>query len=211
MGSESRRRIPGVQGNEDDRQRYQPQHAASVRSIRAETASTHLGLVCVDDGLLVAPTEESCRATYKRLVWVGWRICQRRSVGPTRCLEFCGLTLDSLGADVGGPCTRLSEERRARCQKAVGEFTRKISRRRRANRREMAKIVGELSFAANTIPAGRCFLVRLYATIHEMESEVKGKSHDHDREVTVEVGAFSDLMWWATCLRESDCVVLWRS
>ena len=170
----------------------------------------------VDDGLLVAPTEESCRAAYRRLVWVlesrlGWRICRSKSVGPTRCLEFCGLTLDSLGTDVGGPCTRLSEERRTRCQKAVGDFTRKISRRRRANRREMAKIVGELSFAANAIPAGRCFLVRLYATIHEMESEVKGKSHDYDREVTVEVGAFLDLMWWATCLRESDCVVLWRS
>ena len=133
----------------------------------------------VDDGLIVAPTKEACWAAYKRLVWVlesrlGWRICQRKSVGPTRRLEFCGLTLDWLGDDVGGPCTRLSQERRQRCLGVVQAFVTKIKRKRRANRREMAKIVGELSFAANAIPAGRCFLVRLYDAIHEIEMEQRG-------------------------------------
>ena len=170
----------------------------------------------VDDGLIVAPTRETCWAAYKRLVWVlesrlGWRICSRKSVGPAQKLEFCGLILDSVGEDVGGPCTRLSSERRDRCLTTVRAFTRKIVRTRRANRRELAQIVGELSFAANAIPAGRCFLVRLYASIHELERVTSGDAHNYDRDVAVEVGAFLDLKWWATCLEESDCIVQWRS
>ena len=170
----------------------------------------------VDDGLISAPTEQSCRAAYDRLVWVlesrlGWRICQRKSVGPTRKLEFCGLILDSIGGDVGGPCTRLSDERRKRCLDTVTAFLAKVRTSRRASRREMAQIVGELSFAANAIPPGRCFLVRLYDAIHEMRSECRGPSHDYDRFVSIDVGAFLDLRWWVSCLRESECIVLWRS
>lgn len=170
----------------------------------------------VDDGLIVGPTRESCLAAYERLVWVlesrlGWRICRRKSVGPTHKLEFCGLILDSIGDDVGGPCTRLSVERRARCKQIVGDFLAKVTWRRRASRREMAQIVGELSFASNAIPPGRCFLVRLYDAIHETHAVPTGASVDYDREVPVTVAALLDLRWWQQCLDESDCIVLWRT
>ena len=170
----------------------------------------------VDDGLIVGPTEQSCLRAYERLVWVlesrlGWRICRRKSVGPTRKLEFCGLLLDSLGEDVGGPCTRLSDERRARCLDVVEKFLRRAWRVRKANRREMAQVVGELSFCANAIPAGRCFLVRLYDAIHESRQAVKGNIMNYDRDVAVDLGALLDLQWWKQCLCESNCIVLWRT
>ena len=170
----------------------------------------------VDDGLIAAPTRESCWAAYQRLVWVlesrlGWRTCQRKSVGPAQRIEFCGLELDSVGADVGGPCTRLSPERRDRCLAVVTAFAQKVRWKRRANRRELAQIVGELSFAANAVPSGRCFLVRLYSAIHELEELARGDSRNYDREVAVSTGAFLDLKWWEKCLVEAPCVVLWRT
>jgi hypothetical protein len=170
----------------------------------------------VDDGLIVAPTRESCVVAYTRLVWVlesrlGWRISSRKTVGPAQRLQFCGLELDTLGLDVGGACTRLPETRRARCLERVQDFLGTYGSRRRAPRREMASLVGELSFAANAIPAGRCFLARLYGAIHELDEAVRGDAADYDRHVVIRVTALLDLRWWVQCLEEAACVRLWRT
>jgi site-specific DNA-cytosine methylase len=170
----------------------------------------------VDDGCIVAPTREKCLAAYNRLVWIlecrlGWRICSRKTCGPAQRLLFCGLELDTVGADVGGPCTRLSDERRATCLALLSTFMAANAYRRRASRREMASLVGALSFAANAIPAGRCFLVRLYRAIHEMDEELRGDPRAYDRSVRLTTSAFLDLRWWEDCLRSAQCVRPWRS
>ena len=172
----------------------------------------------VDDGLLVAPTREACQKAYDRLVWVlesrlGWRICSRKTVGPCQRLLFCGLELDTVGRDVGGPCTRLSAERRQRCQTTLATFMQSTARTGMANRRELAGLVGELSFAGNAIPAGRCFLSRLYRALHEMDEleDQRGDSSMYDRVIKLPPQAVLDLMWWKACLAEAECVRLWRS
>jgi hypothetical protein len=170
----------------------------------------------VDDSCIVAATKQGCEAAYKRLVWLlecrlGWRICTRKTVGPTQRLVFCGLELDSVGADVGGPCTRLSEERREECKQILADFCERHLWKKRAPRREMASVVGKLSFAANAIPSGRCFLARLYDAIHEKEQSIKGDAVDYDRDVTVTPAAILDLKWWRQCLEEADCIRLWRT
>ena len=170
----------------------------------------------VDDGCIIAPTKEKCVAAYRRLVWIlearlGWRICSRKTEGPAQRVLFCGLELDTVGRDVSGPCTRLSDERRAKCIARLDEFIRCNVWRRRADRREMASIIGELSFAANAVPAGRCFLWRLYQAVHEVGADVKGHSHDYDREVALTVPAILDLRWWRECLQHAECVRRWRT
>ena len=170
----------------------------------------------VDDGCIVAPTRERVQAAYARLVWLlesklGWRISTRKTVGPAQRLNFCGLELDTLGADVGGPCTRLSSERRAKCQVRLREFMQECIPRRRAHRREMASLVGELSFAANAIPAGRCFLARLYGALHETDDPEKGDAHNYDRSIRLTTPAILDLRWWDQCLEKAECVRLWRT
>ena len=172
----------------------------------------------VDDGLLVAPTREACQQAYDRLVWVlesrlGWRICSRKTVGPCQRLLFCGLELDTVGRDVGGPCTRLSAERRQRCQTTLATFMQSSARTGMANRRELAVLVGELSFAGNAIPAGRCFLSRLYRALHEMDEleDQRGDSAKYDRVIKLPPQAVLDLMWWKSCLAEAECVRLWRT
>ena len=170
----------------------------------------------VDDGCIIAPTREKCLAAYRRLVWIlearlGWRICSRKTMGPAQRILFCGLELDTVGRDVNGPCTRLSEERRQKCITRLDEFIKAHVWRRKAGGREMASIIGELSFAANAIPAGRCFLWRLYQAVHEVGEEVKGHSHDYDREVALTVPAILDLQWWRECLQHAACVRRWRT
>ena len=170
----------------------------------------------VDDGCIIAPTRERCVAAYERLVWLlesrlGWRISRRKTRGPAQRITFCGLELDSVGKGVGGPCTRLSEERRGKCLASMREFMAKFRWRNRAPRREMASLVGELSFAANAVPAGRCFLVRMYDAIHEVWADKTGAHADYDRDVPITAEARMDLKWWEQCLEEADCVRLWRS
>lgn len=170
----------------------------------------------VDDSCIVAATKQRCEAAYRRSVWLlecrlGWRICTRKTVGPTQRLVFCGLELDSAGADVGGPCTRLSEERREEYKQILADFCERHLWKKRAPRREMASVVGKLSFAANAIPVGRCFLARLYDAIHEKKQPIKGDAVDYDRDVTVTPAAILDLKWWRQCLEEADCIRLWRT
>jgi hypothetical protein len=170
----------------------------------------------VDDGCIIAPTKERCLAAYARLVWIlesrlGWRISRKKTRGPAQRIAFCGLELDSVGTGVGGPCTRLSDERRERCLQSVRDFSRRYIWQKRAPRREMASLVGELSFAANAIPAGRCFLARVYGAIHEVEGVKTGAHADYDRRVAVTAAAGLDLRWWEKCLEEADCVRPWKS
>ena len=170
----------------------------------------------VDDGLLAAPTERACEAAYERLRWVlearlGWRIARRKTCGPAQRLNFCGLEIDTVGKDVGGPCIRLSEERKQKCLDEVRNFIGKYYWRKRAPRREMASLVGALSFASNAIPAGRCFLYRMYSAIHESASECKGDMLDYDRDVEFTTDARLDMRWWQSCLEEAECVAPWRT
>ena len=170
----------------------------------------------VDDSLIIAPTRECCQAAYGRLVWLlearlGWRICTRKTKGPAQKIQFLGLIMDSVGTDVNGPCTRISEERRNECKELLKEFVKKYVPRKVADRREMATLVGKLSFCANAIPAGRCFLARCYRSIHETDEKVRGHSHDYDRTVPLRIPAILDLRWWQEALEVAPCVRYWRT
>ena len=172
----------------------------------------------VDDGILVGPTRQAVWRAYQRLMWVlesrlGWRISRKKTQGPAQRIEFTGLVVDSVGDDVGGPCVRLTEERRERCLRNVEAFVAKYAWRARVPRRETASLIGELSFASNAIPAGRCFLSRMYDCVHETQEEAgqKGEREDYDRTVPLRTEAKLDLRWWVQCLAEAQCVRLWRS
>ena len=168
----------------------------------------------VDDGLIIARSKEACEAAYRRLVWLfesrmGVRMCMQKSEGPVQRIEFLGLELDSIGSDVGGPCIRLTDERRRKYLRMIEEFRKKYRRRSWVDRRELASVVGRLMFASRAVPAGKCFLFRLYQCLHP--EGMGGSSRDYNRKVEVEKGGWMDLKWWEQCLRESDCVRMLRT
>ena len=170
----------------------------------------------VDDGIITAPSLEAAQKAYDRLAWVlesllGLRLQHRKRIGPAQAVPYCGLVLDSVGADVGGPCTRLCTARRKRCVELVGQFIRTHRGRRSVDRRELASLVGELMFAANAVPAGRTFCSRLYDCLHEKDAPRQGSAVDYDRRVPLTRAAWKDIWWWKECLDKSDCVVKWKT
>ena len=93
-----------------------------------------------------------------------------------------------------------------KCLDALREFKQQYLWRRMAPRREMASLVGQLSFSSNAIPAGRCFLSRLFQAIHEVGEEKTGKAEDYDRRVKVTGAAALDMKWWQACLERGGRV-----
>ena len=168
----------------------------------------------VDDGLIIARSKEKCEAAYQRLVWLfesrmGVRMCMKQSEGPVQRIHFLGLEMDSLGEDVGGPCIRLTHERKVKYVAMLKEFRKKYRRRSIVDRRELASVVGRLMFASRAVPAGKCFLYRLYRDLHP--EGMGGSKRDYNRKVKVEPGGWMDLKWWEECLVESDCVHLLKT
>jgi hypothetical protein len=64
------------------------------------------------------------------------------------------------------------------------------------NRRELASLVGLLSFFSKAIPSSRAFLRWLYCCLHD---DMHG-SHDYDVDVLLTAEAKLDLEWWASAL-----------
>lgn len=155
----------------------------------------------VDDGLITGPTPSAGHKAYQRLVWflqsrLGMRICAAKTEGPAQQMEFLGLVLDSVGSAYGGPNTHVSEERKLRCQSVVELFLRRHRAGGKILRRELASLIGELSFAANCIPAGRTFLKRLYECLYEDAADTKGPAEDFDRYVNVTSDAIRDARYF---------------
>lgn len=170
----------------------------------------------VDDGLIVAPTPEACTEAFRRLTWyfeakLGMRICTRKTEGPAQRMEFLGLMLDSVGKDTGGPCTQVPDERKRRCSRIVDDFLTRHRTKGKVARRDLASLIGELSFASHAIPAGSTFLKRMYECLHEEASGATGDPRDFDRRVQVTTEALLDARWWQQCLRRSKCARLWRT
>ena len=170
----------------------------------------------VDDGVITGPTEGSVRRAYARLLWflesrLGMRVNRSKTVGLAHRVPLLGLELDSVGADVGGACTRLPEKRRDKCKRAVKEFMESESLGGKVNRRALAEVTGQLMFASRAISAGRTFLSRLYDCMSEKEEERRGPYSDYDRYVRMTGGARADLRWWKKCLDHASCVSKWKT
>ena len=170
----------------------------------------------VDDGAIAGPTREATQRGYDRLVWfqesvLGLRVNRRKTIGPAHCVPFLGLELDSVGGEVGEPCTRLSLKRRERCHDIVCEVLGDTTAKGTVGRRKLASVVGELMFASRAVAAGKTFLQRLYACLSERDMDCKGAPHDYDRSIPLTRGARLDLRWWKRCLEVCACVVKWKT
>ena len=173
----------------------------------------------VDDGLLIGGTRESVRAAFKRMEWVyearlGLRFNRAKTVGPATRVHYLGLEMDSVGDGTrNGACTRVPKARRQRCLDIVHSFLSEHQHSRRAGRRQLASLVGELMFAGRAIPAGRTFLVRLWRCLSEAQlpAEERGDHRNYDRSVPITTGAWLDVRWWLQCLTRSPCIRRWRT
>lgn len=142
----------------------------------------------LDDFLFLAPTFESCKLALNSFLAlcgnIGVPIAHEKTMGPSTCLEFLGITLDSIKQEARLPIDKL--------EKGKTSVT-ALTTKRKATLKELQGLLGFLNFTCSVIVPGRAFLRRLY-------SATKGltRSYHHVR-VNSEMRA--DLMAWKLFLK----------
>ena len=101
--------------------------------------------------------------------------------GPSTCLEFLGILLDTIWMEA-----RLPEDKLSRLQTTVVSWLDK----RKATKRQILSLVGLLQHAAKVVRAGCIFVQRMYS--------VAAQVRELDHFTRLNKGFRSDLYWWHT-------------
>eukprot|EP00117_Sycon_ciliatum_P046984 scpid28771/ scgid33601/ Gag-Pro-Pol polyprotein; Pr160Gag-Pro-Pol; Matrix protein p19; Capsid protein p24; Nucleocapsid protein p15-pro; Protease; p1; Reverse transcriptase/ribonuclease H; Integrase len=132
--------------------------ATAVQFILEDACHLSQLLHYLDDFLNVSPPHLPVAEHHRSLIldmlrYLQIPVASEKVEGPSTCLTFLGLELDSLTFEIRLP----SAKHGAYLGKVNG-----LLQSGMASRRELASVLGNLSFAARAIPVGRTFLRRLY-------------------------------------------------
>lgn len=100
-------------------------------------------------------------------------------IGPTTCIDFLGVILDTLLMEACLPPDKLEQ---------INQILADFHHKKKCTKREMLSLIGRLAFASKVVPAGRFFLRRLIDTAHT----VSNLSHH----IYLNQEARADLAWW---------------
>jgi len=143
--------------------------------------------VYLDDFLVSANTFAECTRALKTLVELlrslGFRINWKKMIDPCQNLVFLGIQIDTV-------CNTLSLDQTKAEQIASNVSIQKT--KRRLSKKQLEKLVGQLSWACNVITWGRAYLASFYQFIRHL------KAANHKLRVTPAM--LSDLTWWQACL-----------
>ena len=117
----------------------------------------------LDDFLLVEVSSTKKRGrdvilgVFERL---GLIVNKKKVEGPTTCIEFLGITLDTVNMEA-----RVSKEKIVSLNKMLISF----QERKKCSQRELLSLVGSLSFVSRVVVPGRSFLSRLIAKAYSVK------------------------------------------
>jgi hypothetical protein len=110
----------------------------------------------LDDFLTVQPSNTSGHKTMALLNMIFNRlnvpISEKKAIGPTTCLEYLGIILDT-----GSMEARLPEDKVSR----IIDFIESFLRNRSVRKRELLQLLGHFNFAARVVLPGRPFVAYL--------------------------------------------------
>jgi len=112
-------------------------------------------------------------------------IAPEKVEGPSTCLVFLGIELDTVLLEMRLPQDKLQD---------ILSAVRAILERGTVPKRELVSVLGKLSFAARAIPSGRTFLRRLFDLTKAVSSMPR------HRVLTIPAAAREDLTWWVEAL-----------
>lgn len=137
----------------------------------------------LDDFLTIDPPSANAEKTMQSLTEMfdnlGIPIAPHKTIGPTTCLEYLGIILDTVKMEA-----RLPEEKLLRIRELLQSF----STRRSCTKRELLSLLGHLNFACRVVQPGRSFisyLISLSTTVRRL--------HHH---VTFTAECRSDIAMW---------------
>ena len=155
--------------------RSSPKIFDTLSSALCWIATHHYGidtmLHLLDDFLTIDPPDFVAERTMALLTLMfnrlGVPLAKHKCVGPTTCLEYLGIILDTAKMEA-----RLPDDKRQRICDILGDFINK----RTCTKRQLLSLLGHLNFACRVIHPGRSFisyLIKLSTTVKELHHHVK--------------------------------------
>ena len=143
----------------------------------------------LDDFLLLgAPGSQECsqslQLTLATCQELGVPVASHKTEGPTCCLTFLGIHIDSVSMELSLLADKLAR---------VSAMVRDWSNKRVATKRQLQSLIGTLSHAATVVAPGRTFLRRLIEVM-----SIPKRQHHH---VRLNNEFRSDIQWWAAFLQ----------
>ena len=147
---------------------------------------THVFHYLDDFIVLGAPGASQCvdamAVLNKECTFLGVPIAKHKSVGPTTCLTYLGIELDTVASQL-----RLPEDKLSRLQALLGEW----GDRKACQRKELESLIGLLNHACKVVRAGRSFLRRMIDLLHSTP-----RSRRRHTPIRLNREFRSDLAWW---------------
>ena len=147
----------------------------------------------LDDFLFLgAASTHECAASLQTAL----QVCQRLGVpvaahkteGPSTCLTFLGIQIDSVAMQLSLPPDKLSQ---------IRGLVLSWRSKRAATKQELQSLIGHLSHAATVVQHGRTFMRRMFDLAKRVQ-----QAHHH---VRLSQDFRSDLQWWASFLPRWNC------
>ena len=150
----------------------------------------------LDDFLILGPADSAiCQAaldtTLSICEQVGLPVAPEKTEGPTTCLTFLGIEIDTQTNQL-----RLPQDKLDKLRSTIGHWMysgRKQAPRRSGTKRDLLSLIGLLNHAAKVVRPGRAFLRGLIDTAGTVEPL--------DHYVHLNGAARAELAWWNTFLK----------
>ena len=138
----------------------------------------------LDDFFIAAPRCSGLCQSYINDVknmfsYLGVPIAEEKLQGPTTCITYLGIEIDS-----NDMATRLPEEKLHEIKLLLSDWVTK----RKCSKRQLLSLIGKLSFAAKVVKPGRLFLRRLI----DLSKTVSKLQHM----IHMDSEAREDILWW---------------
>lgn len=166
-------------------------------------ALTQLGIVHVrylDDIFIIGNSEaqvaQQLSTAQQEITKFGLVVNTEKTEGPSQCLSFLGILIDSVSRTLSCTTARVVE---------LTSLLTSMTHARNLTRRQCESLIGKLSFAAQVLPGARPFMRRILDTA----KVCTGKSpHSH---VHIDPGFLEDVQFWLHHLQDWNGTQQWRS
>ena len=151
----------------------------------------------LDDFFLCATSSDQCQAhmdTMRSLFSeLGVPLAEDKTVGPSQCITYLGIEIDSLHQTIRLPQDKFQE---------LAALLRGWQGKKKCTKRELLSLIGSLSFAAKVVKPGRMFMRRLIS----LSTSVSQLGHH----ISLNADSRADIQWWIDFLPSWNGVSLFQ-
>ena len=129
-----------------------------------------------------APHSQECEQGNKTMLatgeQLGFPVARAKCEGPTTCLSFLGIEVDTAAMQLRLPADKLER---------INNLVNKWVGRKCITKKELESLAGHLQHACKVVPAGRCSMRRIFELVSNADNPAQ--------KVRLNIAVHSDLKW----------------